>query len=270
MSLVAVAKKDFQDAIRSRWLVGLTVVFALILSVAAYVVRPAPGQTASSDALLRILDQFFVGTLVPLIALVVGYNAVSGERESGSLKLLLSLPHSRADVVFGKVVGRAAALSTAVAVGFLVPAAIIAIGPFTFDAATFIGYVVLVCVLASVFVAIAVGLSAGAPSRWLAMGGAIALYFLFVPLWNAIQFPLQIWLAGGGASWLPISVDQFGQFMRIFRPNGAFNVLSQNFLAGEFLSGGQRSLQISAAAMLVFWTLAPPLAGLLKFDRDDL
>ncbi|TKX83763.1 ABC transporter, partial [Halorubrum sp. SS5] len=28
--------------------------------------------------------------------------------------------------------------------------------------------------------------------------------------------------------------------------------------------------QLSAAAMLVFWTLAPPLAGLLKFDAADL
>jgi ABC-2 type transport system permease protein len=53
----------------------------------------------------------------PIVGVVVGYNAVSGGRESGSLKLLLSLPHSRADVVFGKVVGRGAALSLAVFAG---------------------------------------------------------------------------------------------------------------------------------------------------------
>ncbi|GAB6879627.1 ABC transporter permease [Halorubrum gandharaense] len=270
MSLVAVAKKDFQDAIRSRWLIALTVLFALILSTIAYLVRPAPGQDAPATALLSPLDQFVVGTLVPLIALVVGYNAVCGERESGSLKLLLSLPHSRADVVFGKVLGRAAALSTAVVVGLFVPAVVIAAGPFEFEPLVFLGYVLLVCLLATVFVAIAVGLSAFTGSRWVALGGAIGLYFLFVPLWNAIQMPLQFWFMGGGGQWLPLTPEQVFQFLQVFRPNGAFNTLSQSYLAGEFLTGPQQNLQISALAMLVFWTLAPPLVGLLRFERADL
>lgn len=270
MSLRAIAKKDFQDSIRSRWLIGLVVLFALIMSAAAYVGRPAPGETASSEVLLRFLDQFIIGTLVPLLGLVVGYNAVSGERDSGSLKLLLSLPHSRADVVFGKVLGRAGALTSAIMIGFLVPAAIIATGPFRFEVPTFVGYLLLVCILATMFVSIAVGLSAASESRWLAMAGAIGLYFLFVPLWNAIQFPLQMWLAGGGAGWFPLTGVQVQQILQVFRPNGAFNVISQNFLGGTLFDAELRSRHASAAAMLVFWTLAPPLFGLLKFEREDL
>jgi len=138
------------------------------------------GETISTNALLGAnFMGLLSGTLVPLIALVIAYSAVTGERESGSLKLLLSLPHSRADVVFGKVAGRSAALSTAIIVGFVVPAVILALGPLSLDIVSYVGYTLLVALLVSVFVAIAVGWSAAAPSQRIALGGAIGLYFLF-------------------------------------------------------------------------------------------
>jgi len=115
MSWLVVARKDFEDSIRSRWLIGLTALFVgLVALIAAVSLRLSTGgQTISTNAFLSgNFMGLLSGTLVPLIALVIAYNSVSGEWKSGSLKLLLSLPHSRADVVFGKVAGRSAALST--------------------------------------------------------------------------------------------------------------------------------------------------------------
>lgn len=270
MSVVAVAKKDFADALRSRWLIVLTALFVLVVSLAAWVARPPAGETVSSNVLLgHFIVNLLVGTLVPLTALVIGYNAISGERESGSLKLLLALPHSRADVVFGKVIGRSAAFSAAVIIGFVLPALILAIGPLTFEIASFVGYVLLVCLLGTVFVSIAVGFSAAVSSQLRALAGAIALYMLFVPVWSAVQLPLQFWLMTDPA-WVPLTPEQAMRFFTLIRPTGAQGVLSDALLRGELFSGDGVRMQISSLLMLVAWTIIPPLAGLLKFERADL
>jgi len=276
MSLVAIAEKDFQEAVRSRGMLILVALFSLLVSVFAYVVRPTGrGEQFATEALLSFaVGPFLVTTLVPLVGVVVGYNAVSGERESGSLKLLLSLPHSRADVVFGKVIGRGAALALAVLTGFLLPGlvlfALAQTGALaTFNVGAFLGYTVFAAILGVVFVAIAVGCSAAATTQRRALIGAVAIYVLFVLLWGAVtgQF---LGAASGLIEPLPVSQQQVRVFLRVANPTTGVELLSSAFLGEQLLSGETVNRQISAVSMLVFWTIAPPLAGLWKFDNDDL
>ncbi|MFD1640490.1 ABC transporter permease subunit [Halohasta litorea] len=272
MSWLVVARKDFEDSIRSRWLQGLTGLFVgLVALIAVVSLRLSTGgETISTNALLGAnFMGLLSGTLVPLIALVIAYSAVTGERESGSLKLLLSLPHSRADVVFGKVAGRSAALSTAIIVGFVVPAVILALGPLSLDIVSYIGYTLLVALLMSVFVAIAVGWSAAAPSQRVALGGAIGLYFLFVPFWEIIQFPLQIAISAL-PEWVPVSGTAISNALFLSNPASAFRGLTNALLQGQLFAGETAGLQVAALSMLLFWLLAAPLVGLLVFQRRDL
>lgn len=282
MSVEAVARKDFQDAVRSRWLLALTALFVLIVSVVVYVLRPAPGQTVSTSALIGAVQGALVTTLVPLIALVVSYNAVVGERETGSLKLLLSLPHSRSDVVFGKLAGRSAAIAVPVSVGFLLPALVAAIGPLSLRPLTFLGYVLLMLVLSTAFVAIAVGFSAGVASNRLAIAGAVGLYFLFVPLWGAVRSGLQFALVlGGTPEWLPLSGGQVLLALQLINPTGSFKIVAGEFVSGLLFAAGQAGVEggaggyalqteIAAVAMLLAWILLPPLLGLIRFESADL
>jgi ABC-2 type transport system permease protein len=275
MSWEAIARKDFEDAVRSRWLLGLTVLFTLLVSAVVYITRPSPGSTATSNAVLNsvIIKSAFVTTLIPLIALVISYGAVVGERESGSIKLLLSLPHSRADVVVGKVVGRSAALVAPVVAGFLLPAIVLVVGPFEFLAGSYLGYTLLAATLGAVFVSIAVGFSAAMPSQRLAMVGAIALYFLFVPLWGAIQLSLRlILLLGGTPGWLPLTGQQVFTALRLVNPTGAYKIVTSAFMAGELFTGGGIPLRLEVAAVVVLacWFLLPLLVGIRQFERADL
>lgn len=277
MTWTAIARKDFRDAIRSRWLVALSVLFVLLVSVAVYLVRPAPGQTASSNALVNhfLVKDGLVTTLIPLIALVMAYASVVGERESGSLKLLLALPHSRADVVVGKVVGRTGAIAAAVGVGFLLPGVLLLVVPrLSFRPGYYLGYVVLTALLAAVFVAIAVGFSAAMRSQRLAIGGAIGIYFLFVPLWGVIQFPLQLALSlGGGPEWLPITGQELYRTLQLLNPTGSFKIVVNSFMSGKLFAAGARNsvrMQIAATLMLVVWLVVPPLLGLVWFEQADL
>lgn len=271
MSVIAIAKKDFRDAIRSRWLLGLTLLFLGLVSFVAYQVRPPTGQTISSNAFLNArLIGFMVGTLVPLTALVISYNAISGERESGSIKLLLSLPNSRTDVVLGKLAGRSIAFSLSVITAFVFPALLLAIGPLELDLVKFIAYVFFACLLGSSFIGIAVGFSAAVSTQTRALIGGLAIYVLFIPVWSVAELPLSLWLTAADPSWLPITGQELYTLLRVGRPSGAFGVITDILLQPGEITGTQRRIQISAAAMMVFWTLAPPLAGLWKFDTDDL
>ncbi|WP_435126357.1 ABC transporter permease subunit [Halobaculum sp. D14] len=282
MSLEAVARKDFEDAVRSRWLLALSAVFVLLVTLVVFLVRPGQGQTLTTGDLLGsiFIKDALVTTLIPLIALVVSYNAVVGERATGSLKLLLSLPHSRADVVFGKVVGRAGAIAVPIVVGFLLPGVVAAVGPLQLQPGVFVGYVLLTVLLAATFVSIAVGFSAALASNRLAIGGAVGLYFLFVPLWGAIQFPLRLYLGiGGTPSWLPVSGSSLLRFLKLVNPTGSFKIVSGEFVGGALLAGGAAgqgaggfamNTEIAAFAMLLAWLLVPPLLGLWRFEQADL
>jgi Cu-processing system permease protein len=56
--------------------------------------------------------------LIPLIALVLGFDAIVGERERGSLDLLLSMPITRFELLLGKYLGLAGALAFSTVAGF--------------------------------------------------------------------------------------------------------------------------------------------------------
>lgn len=282
MTVEVIAKKDFEDAVRSWWLLGLTALFvafaAAIMAIGAEFLANE-GNTFTSDAVLGFINGGFTTWFVPLIALVVAYNAVVGERESGSLKLLLSLPHSRADVVAGKVIGRSAAVGFPLFVGFLVPALIAAIGPLALSPLTYVGYLLLMVVLATVYVAIAVGFSAAVGSGKLAVGGAIGVYFVFTVVFGGIRSALPFVLGiGGGPDWLPIPVGDLQLLMQLLNPSGAFKIVSSEFLAGNLFAqsveSGQQAFQLStelaAVVMLAAWILLPPLLGLLRFESADL
>ncbi len=271
MSWQAVARKDFQDAVRSYWLIGLSVLFVLLVSITAYAMKAFLQQPLTSSQLLGLTSGIVVTTLIPLIALIISYGSVVGERETGSVKLLLSLPHSRADVVFGKVVGRSAAIAVPVIVGFILPGIVLLFIASKFNIGHYVGYTLLAAFLGVVFVAIAVGFSAATSSNRLAILGAIAVYFIFVPLWGAVKLPLGLYFAfNGQPSWLPVSGQQLIQFLNLINPTGAFKIVSNAFLAGKLFTGNNVSYQVAAIVMLLGWLLLPPLLGLWKFQTDDL
>lgn len=132
MTVESVARKDFRDALRSRWLIGLTLFFALLIggSTVLFYGVLLKGAGANSEALFGlttapggIFSFSFAGMLgfvLALIALVTAHGSLIDERESGTIKLLLSLPNSRRDVVFGKLVGRTLVVLVSMLVGFII------------------------------------------------------------------------------------------------------------------------------------------------------
>src|SRR5574343_1597754 len=117
--IATVGAKEFQDRIRNRWVLAVALVFTVFALVIAYFGGAQQGSVGfhSIDVTIASLVSLVI-YLIPLIALILGFDAVVGERERGSLELLLTLPLTRAELILGKYAGLAAALGFSTLAGF--------------------------------------------------------------------------------------------------------------------------------------------------------
>ena len=283
MSAIAVAKKDFADAARSRKLMVLTAVFALFTLGGAFLASWAgdlfaemEGEGAETTMDLVFALQTPAGYLVPIIALVIGYAAIAGERESGSLKFLLGLPHTRRDVVIGKILGRSAVVAVSILVGFLVGLT----GLFVFVGSVLIVdyllFTVVTILFGFVYVCIAVGLSSMTRSTTRAAAGAFGLIVFFWFLWSFISMGILYLVEG--SLWMEEHPDWYVSLLSL-SPDAAYgSAIAAVFGEGQFTMAtayGVENPPLLAEpwfgfVVLAAWALVPLGIGLWQFGRADL
>ena len=215
-----------------------------------------------------------------------------GERESGTLKLLLSLPHSRASAVLGKFLGRSGVVAVPVLLGFLVAAPVFPVTGIPFEAAGYVGFALATALLGVLFVALSVGASAAAPTSRRAVVVIVGLYALFTLLWG--QFSSAVFRQVRNYTDLSQvqSVEAF-LLVRHVNPVRAYESLvasvgpsgqlaARTSLIGGF--NGQIAAQIlrqngglpiyltdgALVVYLLLWTAVPLALGLLAFEKLDL
>jgi Cu-processing system permease protein len=85
---------------------AVALVFAVFALAIAYFGAAQQGQVGFHGYRTTIASlASLVIYLVPLIALILGYDTIVGERERGALELLLTMPISRLEVLLGKYLG---------------------------------------------------------------------------------------------------------------------------------------------------------------------
>lgn len=279
MSTLAVARKDFQDAIRSRVLLGLTGLFVLFVAGASYFfarIQPAPGG-GDPTALVLIFSLLTPASLlVPIIGLALGYKAVAGERESGRIKLLLSLPHSRLDVVLGKTLGRTSVLVVPIIVGFAVGAAVIFWQSSRFTPVNYLAFAFVTVLLGLAYIAIGVAISSATTSTFRALIGGISLLAVLEFLWQQVLIAV-VYLVNG------LSLPQqppgdWYYFLQSLPPGSAYNSAAQSLLPQN-----PTTLAITGQTpdafylqdwfgfvILAAWIVVPLALGYLRFEGTDL
>jgi ABC-2 type transport system permease protein len=288
VSTLVVAKKEFRDGIRSRSLLVLVVVFVVFMVGAAYfftVIVPSPSLETSGDPrTAAVLYSLFVPTafLLPIVGTMVGYTAIVSERESGSLKFLLGLPHTRLDVVVGKLLGRSGIVTVAVLIGFAVGGVALYALTSAFSIVDFAIFTGMTIVLGIVFVSIAIAFSTGVHSSTVAIAGAITLALLFTVLWNVVI--LVIRLAAREFSLIDASAQSSPDwlaFLTYLNPTRAFGGALQVLLPTFLPSNGIGSLGVGANppfyleewfgfVILAFWLVVPLGLAYLHFRSTDL
>lgn len=264
----AIAGKEFHDRIRSRWVLSVTLVFAVFTLAILYFGAAAQGAIGYQgiEPLIASLVSLTI-YLLPLIALILGFDTLVGERERGTLNLLLSYPINRVELLIGKYIGLALALTCATLAGFGAGGIVILVRAPAFDWYQYAGFVISAVLLGWVFLSLAVSASAFCSSRASASGVAIAIWFFFVLVYDLLLLGALV-LTGGAAlgSMFPILLmlnpaDVF-RILNIFGPDdlhtmfGLLSVFPAQFAEPLFLG-----------PVMLAWIVAPLGFAAWRFNR---
>lgn len=285
MSTLAVAKKDFRDAVRSRGLWALTALFfVLVVGVAvAYAqLDSLSGGNPTAQGLIFFVASS-VGTYVALAALLACFKSIVGERDSGTIKVLLSLPHSRRDVVLGKLLGRSAVLAIPVVATFVVGVAIggALLGDFAPVATVVLAGMAVFFAVA--YASIYVGISATSESDTRVTLLAVGFFVVFEFLWGIVTLVLLV--VTNGFEMPTGDLPSWYFLVNQIPPSSAFVTSLEAVIPGA----GARAIQGSGAptasagqfdaffatpwlgvVVLVLWAVVPILLGYRRFARADL
>ena len=257
-ALAAIAVKELRDGLRNRWALSIALGLAVLALVIAWFGPAASGTVgfASLGATVVSLASLAV-FLVPLVALLLGYEAVVGEAERGTLLLLLAYPVSRGLLLAGKFAGHALLLAAAITVGLggaaLVLAATGAAAAEGFWPA-FARLVASTVLLGWAFLALAYAISAGAREKGRAAALALAAWLGLVLVYDLLLLGALVAAAGRVPAWL-------FEALLVANPADAFRVLNLGGEAAREALGGLGGLVHGAAlspallvSVLLAWT----------------
>jgi len=267
MSWRTVAAKDFKDSMRSKTIWIIILILTVGTTISLFLFRSAENEESLAIA-LNFLTQFTT-IIVPLIALISSYLSISGEVESGSMKLLLGNPITRGEIILGKFLGRSLTVVSGIFSSFLI-GFILSVwfhgGFYLYEWASFF---LLTSFLALSFTGLGVGISSIARSNNRSMILAITSYLGLVFFWNSLANSVHYLLFG---EWSSEPHPDWFNFLLELNPASAYDFLVSAFLESinpifaseNFLSNS------SLAFVLLIWIIIPLLVGYLQFRRKDL
>ncbi len=273
-AVYVIAAQELLDALRNKWVLSATLVlagFALALSylgsapVGTVGVAPL-GVTVVSLSSLTVF-------LLPLLGLLLSYDAVVGESERGTLLLLLSYPVRRWQFLCGKFLGHLAVLVIAVVIGYGAAGALVVWRVEAVATQEIAAYGVMMAssiLLGAVFVGLGYGISSYVRERATAAGAALAAWLGIVVIYDFVL--LGALTSGDGAG---LSKGLFNGLLLV-NPADAYRLLNLSSfemtanltgMAGMISSGNATA--IAGLGSLILWMVVPMLVAGLIFARKE-
>jgi Cu-processing system permease protein len=266
--IFTIAAKEFRDRMRNRWVLAVALVFTVFSLVIAYFGGAQQGTVGFRSIEFTIASLVsLVIYLIPLIALLLGFDAIVGERERGSLDLLLALPITRLELVLGKYLGLASALTLSTLAGFGLVAVLLFRQLSWNGLFHYAGFMLSSVLLGLAFLSLAVLVSVVARDRTRASGLAIATWFLFVLVFDLVLLGVLVGSGGrmGGdlMAWLLLlnPADVF-RILNVFslddvRTLYGLTSIVPSSLGSPVVMGGVMAAWIAVPLALAHWRFKP-------------
>lgn len=198
--IVTIAAKEFKDNLRNRWLWMMTGILLLLSlsvgfmgsSISGSLVIFEPAQILSGLVTLSVF-------MLPLGAILLSYDSFVGEKESGTLLLLLTYPLARWHIVCGKLLGHAGVLAVACILGFGITGFILGmLSEVHIRLSILIGFIHLISsgiLLSLVFVLLGYWISLMVREKAKALGILLVLWFALVLIYDLVLLTALVGLA---------------------------------------------------------------------------
>lgn len=266
--ILTIAGKELRERLRNRWVLAIALVFAVFSLAIAYFGGAQQGVVGFRSIEFTIASLVsLVIYLIPLIALLLGFDAIVGEREHGSLDLLLSLPLTRLELLLGKYLGLALALALSTLAGFGLVAVLLAPHLTLSGLYHFAGFVLSSLLLGLVFLSLATLISVIAGDRARASGLAIAIWFFFVLVFDLVLLGILVGSGGryGGEAfpWLlllnPADVFRILNVFSLDEVRALYGLASvvPSFMGSPWRMGGVMLAWIVFPLFLAHWRFKP-------------
>jgi len=273
-SIFYVAKKEFLDNIRNKWVIILTVLLFLLVLLFSYLAG-ANGRLADPQVTaIRLIS--ISSIVIPLIAIILGFSTISGEAESGSFSVVLSYPVTRLEVLLGKFFGLGLVIVASILVGFGIGGIIITITTSGEYWLGFLIFIFLTVLLGLIYLSLSICISSYFKRRITSIGGGLILFFwgqilgsIFLGILIGTGYKIEELGRAGLPSWYwvqdflnPTSLNQIA----VLRGFGLdqLGLGAGSVTLPDFLSTG--------AVMLVhvLWLIIPLIIAYFFFKRRDI
>lgn len=266
-----IAGKEVRDGMRNRWILATTLLLAAFALTLAFLGASPTGAVNVSPLAITIVSLSSLSIfLLPLIALLLSYDAIVGEVDRGTMALLLAYPVTRWQVVIGKFLGHLAILAFATIVGFGAAGLALWLGGDT-DPASWRAFAVLMLssvALGGAFLAIGYVVSIAVRDRGTAGAIAIGIWLLFVLIYD--MGLLGVLVADQGRIVSARTLD----ILLLLNPADAYRLLNLtgtegvSTFAGLAGLAGQTGLSLpSLIGALLAWIFVPLGCAVALFAR---
>jgi len=271
-AVLIIAGKEIRDGLRNRWVIAATLLLGVLALALAFLGSAPTGTVGASRLAITVVSLSSLSIfLLPLIALLLSYEALVGEVERGTMLLLLAYPVARWQVVLGKFLGHVAILAFATVIGYGVAGLVAGKGA---DAeawralGTMVGSSML---LGAIFVALGYLISVVVRDRGTAGGIAVSVWLVFVVLYDMAL--LGALVADEGQI---ITTDLFAALMlfnptdlyRMFNLSGSGAVATMSGMVGLAGQAGFGGTVVLSA--MVAWIVVPLTVAGALFRRREL
>ncbi len=280
-ALFTVASKEFNDGLRNRWLLSITVIFAALAIGLSYFSASVSGSeaTLALTTLIASLASLAV-VIIPLIALLLSYDSFIGEQENGTLLLLITYPLSKSQLLLGKFIGQGSIIALATLLGFGSAAVLLLVQQhelvmLSAVLTSFTVFITSAILLGLSFTAIAFIISLSVSEKSKAAGIALMLWFLF-----ALAFDLALLaLLVGSDNY--ISQNTLTQLMML-NPADIFRLINLSIIDNSATLDNIATNGVIASAIhsslspiylfltLVGWVVLPLALALFIFKKKNL
>jgi Cu-processing system permease protein len=196
-AIITIARKEFADNVRNRWIGALIVIFATLTLVSSYLAGGKSGSSSLGDMEATVLTLISLSSiLVPLIAIMLGYSSISGEAESGALLVVLAYPVRRSEILIGKLLGLGSVLVFSTIAGFGLAGIVIAATAGPGNAPAYLAFMGLTILLGMIYLSLSVFFSTLCARRVSSLGAGVILFFWSMIIGSVV---FGIYLANGGS-----------------------------------------------------------------------
>lgn len=268
------ALKELRDGLRNRWIAAAIIVLGG-LALALSLLGSAPtGSIKASTLDISVISLASLSVyLIPLIALMLSFDALVGEFERGTMMLLLTYPVTRWQVIIGKFLGHVMILFIAILVGYGGAVLIMTIltGSSLDGWQAYAMMMLSSLALGAVFIALGYLVSVLVKERATAAGTAIGLWLVFVVLYDLLLFAVLL------IDKEQVINQQVFSALMLISPTDTYRILNLSMFDGVSQAAGIAGVASEAgmsgvllSSVLMVWIITPLVATLLVFQRREL